>query len=47
MQNHRKSLKKRARKHGFLVRMKTKKGRQALSRKRSMGRPTNVNRSFT
>lgn len=47
MQNHRKSLKKRARKHGFLVRMTTKKGRQAVSRKRRVGSPTNVNRSFT
>lgn len=47
MQNHRKSLKKRARKHGFLVRMKTSKGRQAISRKRRVGRPTNVDRSFT
>lgn len=47
MKNHRKSLKRRARKHGFLVRMKTSKGRRAISRKRRVGRPTNVNRSFT
>lgn len=47
MENHRKSLIKRARKHGFRVRMRTSKGRQTLSRKRRTGRSTNVKRSFS
>jgi large subunit ribosomal protein L34 len=34
----RKSLKKRLRKHGFLVRMRTKDGRKIIARRRSSGR---------
>ena len=33
-----KSLKKRLRKHGFLMRMKTKDGRKIIARRRSSGR---------
>jgi ribosomal protein L34 len=47
MQNHRKSLVKRARKSGFRARMRTSKGRLTLSNKRRAGRSTNVKRSFT
>lgn len=47
MQNHRKSLVKRARKSGFRARMKTSKGRLTLSNKRRAGRSVNVKRSFT
>ena len=42
MENHRKSRVKRNRKSGFRARMQTKKGRQTLSRKRRVGRSTNV-----
>jgi large subunit ribosomal protein L34 len=38
----RRSLIKRARKFGFRARMRTKDGRQALSRKRRVGRSVNV-----
>ena len=47
MQNHRKSLVKRARKSGFRARMKTGKGRLTLSNKRASGRSVNVKKSFT
>jgi ribosomal protein L34 len=39
---HRISKKKRARKIGFRARMKTKKGRQTISRKRRVGRAVQV-----
>jgi large subunit ribosomal protein L34 len=39
---HKKSNIKRARKIGFRARMKTKKGRQMISRKRRAGRKLNV-----
>ena len=42
----RRSLIKRRRKFGFLARMKTKKGRQMLSRKRREGRSVNVRTNF-
>jgi len=42
MENHRISKVKRNRKSGFRARMQTKKGRQTLSRKRRVGRSTNV-----
>ena len=39
---HKKSKVKRARKIGFRARMRTKKGRQAISRKRRVGRRVQV-----
>jgi large subunit ribosomal protein L34 len=39
---HKKSKVKRARKIGFRARMRTKKGRQAINRKRSVGRRVQV-----
>ena len=47
MQNHRKSLVKRARKSGFRARQRTSKGRATNNRKRRAGRAVNVKRSFT
>lgn len=47
MENHRKSLIKRARKCGFRARQRTKKGRAIHSRKRRTGRSVNVRRSFS
>jgi ribosomal protein L34 len=46
MENHRISMVKRNRKSGFRARMQTKKGRQTLSRKRRVGRSTNVKRGM-
>jgi ribosomal protein L34 len=46
MQNHRKSLKKRVRKSGFLVRQSTRKGRKINASKRRAGRSVNIKRSF-
>lgn len=46
MQNHRKSLVKRARKSGFRARQRTSKGMQIHARKRRTGRKVNVKRSF-
>lgn len=42
----RRSLIKRARKHGFRARMRTKKGRQMINAKRRKGRSLTVRRSF-
>jgi ribosomal protein L34 len=42
MEQHRMSKIKRKRKSGFLVRMRTKKGRQMINRKRRYGRSVNV-----
>jgi len=39
---HKTSKKKRARKLGFRARMRTKKGRQMINRKRSVGRKVQV-----
>jgi ribosomal protein L34 len=39
---HKTSHKKRARKSGFRVRMRTKKGRQMISRKRRAGRKVQI-----
>jgi ribosomal protein L34 len=39
---HKKSVVKRARKIGFLVRMRTRKGRQMINRKRRAGRRLQV-----
>ena len=39
---HKTSHKKRARKSGFRVRMRTKKGRQMINRKRRAGRKVQV-----
>ncbi|MCF7972410.1 MAG: 50S ribosomal protein L34 [Phycisphaerae bacterium] len=47
MQNHRKSLVKRARKSGFRARQRTSKGHLTLSSKRRTGRSCNVKRSFS
>jgi len=47
MQNHRKSLVKRARKSGFRVRQSTRKGRKINARKRRYGRKVNIKPSFT
>lgn len=40
------SLKKRARKHGFRARMRTKAGRAMINRKRRKGRSLSVRRKF-
>ena len=40
------SLRKRIRKHGFRARMKTRGGRNTLSRKRRVGRSLSVRRKF-
>lgn len=42
----RRSLVKRARKHGFRARMKTKNGRKTINAKRRAGRSVNVRKSF-
>ena len=42
----RRSLIKRARKHGFRARMRTKLGRKMVNRKRRVGRSVAVRRSF-
>jgi large subunit ribosomal protein L34 len=40
------SLRKRARKHGFRARMRTAAGRKMLNRKRRVGRSVAVRRKF-
>lgn len=40
------SKRKRARKHGFRARMRTKNGRKTINRKRRMGRRINVRSDF-
>jgi ribosomal protein L34 len=47
VENHSKSLRKRARRQGFLVRQGTHKGRAIHSRKRRVGRCVNVRKSFS
>lgn len=42
----RRSHVKRARKFGFRARMKTKNGRKAINRKRSVGRSVNVRKDW-
>jgi len=42
----RRSLIKRARKHGFRARMRTRGGRAMISRKRRVGRSLSVRRKF-
>ncbi len=42
MEQHRMSKIKKKRKSGFLVRMRSKKGRKIINRKRRFGRSTNV-----
>ncbi|QQR54240.1 50S ribosomal protein L34 [bacterium] len=42
----RKSLKKRLRKHGFLVRMKTRDGRKIIARRRASGRKSLAVQSY-
>ena len=42
----RRSLIKRVRRFGFRARMRTKNGRQMISRKRHVGRSVNVRTSF-
>ncbi len=42
MYQHRMSKVKKKRKSGFLVRMRSKKGRKIINRKRRLGRSTNV-----
>ncbi|MBC8218806.1 MAG: 50S ribosomal protein L34 [Planctomycetes bacterium] len=47
MMNHRKSLVKRRRKHGFRARQRTARGREIHGNKRRVGRSCNVKSSFT
>lgn len=47
MMNHRKSLVKRHRKHGFRIRQITGNGRKIHGNKRRVGRSCNVKRSFS
>jgi large subunit ribosomal protein L34 len=46
MEQHRMSKIKRSRKSGFRARMRTKKGRQLISRKRRVGRSVNVRKTM-
>jgi len=46
VENHRKSKVKRNRKSGFLVRMRTSKGRQMIRNKRRAGRSVNVRKTM-
>ncbi|MFH1369811.1 MAG: bL34 family ribosomal protein [Planctomycetota bacterium] len=46
MEQHRMSKIKRKRKSGFLVRMRTSKGRKLINRKRRVGRSVNVRKSM-
>lgn len=47
MENHVKSLRRRARRQGFLVRQATSKGRAMHNRKRRVGRSVNIRKSFS
>jgi ribosomal protein L34 len=47
MNNHRKSLIKRSRKHGFRCRQRTSKGHLIHAHKRRVGRTVNVKWSFS
>ncbi|MBN2132629.1 MAG: 50S ribosomal protein L34 [Sedimentisphaerales bacterium] len=46
MENHRKSLVKRARTHGFRVRQRTRSGREIHSRRRRVRRSCNIAQSL-
>jgi len=46
MEQHRMSKVKRNRKSGFLVRMRTSKGRKLINRKRRVGRSVNVRKTM-
>lgn len=46
VENHRKSKIKRRRKSGFLVRMRTSKGRKMINRKRRVGRSVSVRKTM-
>jgi len=46
MEQHRMSKVKRSRKSGFLVRMRTSKGRKLINRKRRVGRSVNVRKTM-
>jgi large subunit ribosomal protein L34 len=46
MEQHRMSKVKRNRKSGFLVRMRTHKGRKLINRKRRVGRSVNVRKTM-